>query len=123
MAQDAHNLKLPLRQKIMPKGGGAEEIEVSLARKVPSTGTSQELSRFAMFCECHEYRSIQIDCRQTFLWGELISNCRYRIVLPGELIFITETDLREFSRKSLTTDTDSVLNSKKPDTDFGLETN
>ena len=40
------------------------------------------------------HRSIQIDYRQTrFCWGELLSNYRYRIVLPEELISITETDL------------------------------
>ena len=31
-----------------------------------------------------EYSSIQIDDRQPFLWGKLISNYRYRIALPEE---------------------------------------
>ena len=38
-----------------------------------------------------------------FLWGELISNYRYRIALPGEFLSwnlpITETDLWEFQQK------------------------
>ena len=34
-----------------------------------------------------------------FLWGELISHCRYRIELPEELISITETDLWDFQQK------------------------
>ena len=33
---------------------------------------------------------------RNFFWGELISNYSYRIVLPEELISITETDLWEF---------------------------
>ena len=33
---------------------------------------------------------------RNFFWAELISNYRYRIVLPEEFIFITETDLWEF---------------------------
>ena len=41
------------------------------------------------------YRSIQIDYRQTLSLGEFISNYRYRIVLPEELIAVTETDLWE----------------------------
>ena len=40
------------------------------------------------------YRSIQIDYRQTLFAGEKsISNYRYRIGLPEELLSITETDL------------------------------
>ena len=34
-----------------------------------------------------------------FFWGDLISNYRYRIALPEELISITETDLWEFKQK------------------------
>ena len=34
-----------------------------------------------------------------FFWEELISNYRYRIELPEELISITETDLWEFQQK------------------------
>ena len=34
-----------------------------------------------------------------FFWGKLISKYRYRIVLPEELIAITETDLCEFQQK------------------------
>ena len=61
-----------------------------------------------------------------FLWGELLSNYRYRIPLPEELIAITETDLWEFQKKifhyryrfSLDFQLISIT-----DTDFGLETN
>ena len=63
-----------------------------------------------------------------FSWGELISKCRYRIVLPKELISITETDLWEFQQKishyryrfwdSLEYQLISIT-----DTDFGLKTN
>ena len=61
------------------------------------------------------YRSIQIDYRQSsskgltvvsklitervLFWEELISDYRYRIALPEELISITETDLWEFQQK------------------------
>ena len=46
------------------------------------------------------YRSIQIDYRQRFFfWEELISDYRYRIALPEELISITETDHWEFQQK------------------------
>ena len=61
-----------------------------------------------------------------FFWGELISDYRYRIELPEELISITETDLWEFQQKSLITDTDSFFNFiliSIADTDFGLKTN
>ena len=34
-----------------------------------------------------------------FSWEELISNYRYRIALPEELISIAETDLWEFQQK------------------------
>ena len=72
------------------------------------------------------YRSIQIDYRQRLFWGELISNYRYRIELPEELIAITETDLWEFQQKishyryrfSLEFQLISIT-----DTDFGLKTN
>ena len=61
-----------------------------------------------------------------FFWGVLISNYRYRIELPEELISITETDLREFQHKishyryrfSLEFQLISIT-----DTDFGLKTN
>ena len=61
-----------------------------------------------------------------FFWGELISNCRYRIALPEELIAITETDVLDFQHKishyryrfSLEFHLISIT-----DTDFGLETN
>ena len=55
--------------------------------------------------------SKSITDRHLFGGGELISNYRYRIALPEELIPITETDLWEFSRKSLITDTVSLLHS------------
>ena len=64
--------------------------------------------------------------RQTFSWGKLISNYRYRIVLPEELISITETDLWKSPQKvshyryrfSLDVQLSAIT-----DTDFGLETN
>ena len=53
----------------------------------------------------------QEDCKHTvvsklitdrdFFWGELISNYRYRIELPEELIAITETDLWGISAETL----------------------
>ena len=43
--------------------------------------------------------SIQIDYRQTFFCEKLISNYRYKFVLPEELIAITETDLWEYQQK------------------------
>ena len=63
---------------------------------------------------------------RNFFWGELISNCRYRIALPEELISVTETDLWEFQQKishyryrfSLEFQSISIT-----DTDFGLKTN
>ena len=36
---------------------------------------------------------------RNFCSGELISNYRYRILVPEELIFITETELWEFKQK------------------------
>ena len=57
------------------------------------------------------YRSIQIDYRQTFFLRTINCNYRYRIVLPEEFIFITETDLWESLQKFLITDTDSLLKS------------
>ena len=56
-------------------------------------------------------------------WGQLISNYRYRIVLPEELISITETDLCEFQQKSLSADTDSLLNFRLISITDALETN
>ena len=61
-----------------------------------------------------------------FFWGELISNYKYRIALPEELIAITETDLWEFQQKtfhyryrfSLDFQVISIT-----DTDYGLEMN
>ena len=50
-------------------------------------------SHFWSFSSHFNYRSIQIDCRQTFFRGTLRSNCRYRIVLPEQLFSITYTDL------------------------------
>ena len=35
-----------------------------------------------------------------FVWGALISNYRYRIELPEELISITETNLWEIQQKT-----------------------
>ena len=72
------------------------------------------------------YRSIQIDYRQTLFWGELISNDRYRIAAPEELISVTQTDLWEFQQKishcryrfSLELQLVSIT-----DTDFGLKMN
>ena len=49
--------------------------------------------------------------RQPLLETSDNSNYRYRIVLPRELISITETDLWKFQQKSLIVDTDSALNS------------
>ena len=59
-------------------------------------------------------------------WGDLISNCRYRIALTEKLSSITETDLWEFQQKfshfryrfSLEFQLVSIT-----DTDFGLEMN
>ena len=61
-----------------------------------------------------------------FFWEEFVSDYRYRIALPEELISITETDLWEFPQKisryrysfSLKFQLLSVT-----DTDFGLKTN
>ena len=61
-----------------------------------------------------------------FFWEELISDYRYRIALPEELISITETDLWEFQQKisryryrfSLEFQLISIA-----DTDFRLKTN
>ena len=61
-----------------------------------------------------------------FICEELISNYRYRIALPEELISITETDLWEFQQKishyryrfSLEIQLISIT-----DTDFGLKAN
>ena len=47
----------------------------------------------------YTYCSIQIDCRQTSFLGKLISDCRYRIVLPEELIAITEADQWKYQQK------------------------
>ena len=61
-----------------------------------------------------------------FFWGELISNYRYRIELPDELIAITETDLWEFQQKishhryRFSLEFQLIVIT---DTDFGLETN
>ena len=46
---------------------------------------------------------IIIDYRQRFFWEELISDYRYRIALPEELISITETDLWEFQPREAET--------------------
>ena len=72
------------------------------------------------------YRSIQIDYRQTFFLRTIYCNYRYRIVLPEELISITETDLWECLQKisryryifSLEFQLIGIT-----DTDFGLKTN
>ena len=61
-----------------------------------------------------------------FFWEELISDYRYRIALPEELISITETDLWEFQQKishytyrfSLKFQLIAIT-----DKDFGLKTN
>ena len=59
-------------------------------------------------------------------WGRLISKYRYRIVLPEELISITETDLWECQQKisrykyRFSLELQLIL---LTDTDFGLETN
>ena len=61
-----------------------------------------------------------------FFWEEFISDYRYRIALPEELISITETDLGKFQQKmshyryrfSLEFQLISIT-----DTDFGLGTN
>ena len=45
-----------------------------------------------------------------FFWGELLSNYRYRIELPEELIPLQRQICGNFSRKSLITDTNSLLN-------------
>ena len=45
------------------------------------------------------YRSIQIDYRQTFVLGEMNFKYRCRIVMPEELLSITETDLWECQQK------------------------
>ena len=76
------------------------------------------------------YRSIQNTYRQyiyidryTYIWQQgFLFSCSYRIVLPEELISITETDLWECWQKPLIADTDSPFNSIA-DPDFGLETN
>ena len=62
----------------------------------------------------YTYCSIQNGYRQTFFRGQLIlisNHYRYRIVLPEELVSITETDLWKFQQKSLTAGTDSALDS------------
>ena len=47
-----------------------------------------------------------------FGWGELISDYRYRIVLPEELISSTERQIcGNLCRKALFSDTDTLLNS------------
>ena len=46
------------------------------------------------------YRSIQNQYRQTFILRASNSNYRYRIVLPEEDSFITETDLWECWQRS-----------------------
>ena len=73
----------------------------------------------------HTVVSKLITDRDSF-WEELISDYRYRIALPEELISITETDLWEFQqiisqyryRFSLEFQIISIT-----DTDFGLKTN
>ena len=61
-----------------------------------------------------------------FFWGELISNYRYRIELPEEVITITETDLWEFQQKMAhyryRFSPEFQLNSIT-DTDLGLKSN
>ena len=62
-----------------------------------------------------------------FSWGAWISNSRYRIVLPEELISITETDLWEFQQKNLSLQIQILSwipsNFAITDKDFGLKTN
>ena len=40
-----------------------------------------------------------LDITDPSFWGELSSNYRYRIVLPEEVVCISETDLWEFQQK------------------------
>ena len=47
------------------------------------------------------YRSSHSDCRQLVVLTAINSNYKYRIVLPEELISITETDLWEGWQKNL----------------------
>ena len=57
-------------------------------------------------------RSIQNDCRQTFILKAITSNYRYRISLLEELPSMTETDLWEFWQISMIADTDCPLKLK-----------
>ena len=41
------------------------------------------------------YRNIQNDCRLTFFLGAINSNCRYRAVLPDDLMSLKEAYLWE----------------------------
>ena len=56
------------------------------------------------------YRSIHDDHRQALILRATNSDYRYRIVLRGESISTTETDLWKCWQKSLITDADSPLN-------------
>ena len=61
-----------------------------------------------------------------FFWGKLISNYRYRIVLPEKFISITETDLWKSPQKVSHCRYRFFVDCKLisiTDTDFGLETN
>ena len=72
----------------------------------PSSFFSQNSLRLVQnsvswFSPPKQYRSIQHDFRQRHFLRAIASNHRYRIVLPEELISITETDLWEHCRESL----------------------
>ena len=92
-----------------PKQPGETETHKLLSQPLTHTVASQFITD----------RHFQI------LWEELISNYRYRILVPEELISITETDLWEFQQKishnryrfSLDFQLISII-----DTDFGLKT-
>ena len=90
---------------------------------------SKRMVQYYLMASSSEYQITVVSKLITdrhFFWEELISNYRYRIVLPEELISVTETDLWEFQQKiahcryrvSLEFQLISVT-----DTDFGLKTN
>ena len=71
-------------------------------------------SHFSYMKECYRNcHSIQNDYRQTLSWGTLISNYRYRIVLPEEYFPLQRQICGNVGRTSLIIDTDSPLNSNE----------
>ena len=76
-----------------------EKIQGLKALPNPMIFQMVELTRAKGLQRASKYLSIQINYRQTFFLGENNSNYRYRIVLPEELISITQTNLWKSPQK------------------------